>query len=63
MTQKELEKLSLLVEVACDYYERRLNQNEIADGLCLSRTRISRLVKEASFAVIMLISFKVCLPA
>ncbi len=47
MTEKEMKKLSLLAEVACDYYERRLDQNEIAKRLCLSRTRVSRLLKEA----------------
>jgi len=47
VTQKELKKLSLLAEVSCDYYERGLSQNEIAERLCLSRTRISRLLKEA----------------
>ena len=47
MEQKELKKLSLLAEVACDYYERGLTQNEIADKLFLSRTRVSRLLKEA----------------
>lgn len=47
MDQKELKKLSLLAEVACDYYERGLTQNEIADKLFLSRTRVSRLLKEA----------------
>lgn len=44
---KELRKLSLLAEVAGDYYERGLDQNTIAERLCLSRTRISRLLKEA----------------
>lgn len=47
MNQKESKKLSLLAEVACDYYERGLTQNEIADKLYLSRTRVSRLLKEA----------------
>ncbi|MDR2028451.1 MAG: hypothetical protein LBP93_02805 [Treponema sp.] len=47
MTNRELKKLSLLAEVACDYYERNLNQNQIAEKLCLSRTRVSRLLKEA----------------
>ena len=48
MTEKELKKLSLLAEVACDYYERKLDQSEIAKRLCLSRTRVSRLLKEAA---------------
>lgn len=48
MTEKERKKMSLLAEVACDYYERKLDQNEIADRLCLSRTRVSRLLKEAA---------------
>ena len=47
MKEKELKKYSLLAEVACDYYERGLDQNCIADRLCLSRTRVSRLLKEA----------------
>ena len=47
MTNRELKKISLLAEVACDYYERRLNQDQIAERLCLSRTRVSRLLKEA----------------
>ena len=47
MTQKELMKLSLLAEIAGYYYERGMTQNEIADRLCISRTRVSRLLKEA----------------
>lgn len=47
MDLKDLRKMSLLAEVACDYYERGLDQNAIADRLCLSRTRVSRLLKEA----------------
>ena len=47
MNAKELKKYSLLAEVACEYYERGLDQNCIADRLCLSRTRVSRLLKEA----------------
>jgi DNA-binding transcriptional regulator LsrR (DeoR family) len=47
VTIREQKKLSLLAEVACDYYERSLNQNQIAERLCLSRTRVSRLLKEA----------------
>ena len=37
MDQRELKKLSLLAEVACDYYERGLTQNEIADKLFLMK--------------------------
>lgn len=48
MNQRELKKYSQLAEIACDYYERGLSQNEIADRLCLSRTRVSRLLKEAA---------------
>lgn len=48
MTEAELKKLSLLAEIAYQYYERGMSQNEIADRLCLSRTRISRLLKEAN---------------
>ena len=47
MDQRELKKLSLLAEVATDYYVRGLTQNEIADKLFLSRTRVSRLLSEA----------------
>ena len=47
MTQKELMKLSLLAEIAGYYYERCMTQNEIADRMCISRTRVSRLLKEA----------------
>lgn len=47
MKERDLKKRSLLAEIACDYYERHLSQNEIADRLCLSRTRVSRLLKEA----------------
>lgn len=47
MDLKDLRKMSLLAEVACDYYERGLDQNAIADRLCLSRTRVSRLLEEA----------------
>ncbi len=47
MTDKERKRISLLAEVATDYYERGLNQDEIASRLCLSRTRVSRLLKEA----------------
>jgi DNA-binding transcriptional regulator LsrR (DeoR family) len=47
MTNRELKKISLLAEVACDYYERGFNQDQIAERLCLSRTRVSRLLKEA----------------
>lgn len=47
MNERELKKRSLLAEVACDYYERGLDQNQIAERLCLSRTRVSRLLKEA----------------
>lgn len=47
---KEMKKYSLLAEVACDYYERGLSQNEIADRMCLSRSRVSRLLTEAKEA-------------
>ena len=50
MTDKEIRKYSFLAEIACDYYERGLSQNEIADKICLSRTRVSRLLKEAEEA-------------
>ncbi|MDR0569233.1 MAG: hypothetical protein LBG87_08520 [Spirochaetaceae bacterium] len=47
MVQRELRKLSLMAEIAVDYYEHGLNQDKIAEKLCLSRTRISKLLKEA----------------
>ena len=47
MTSKELKKLSLLAEISSCYYEKHMTQAEIADIFCLSRTRISRLLKEA----------------
>ena len=50
MNEKEIKKYSFLAEIACDYYERGLNQNEIAEKICLSRTRVSRLLKEAEEA-------------
>ena len=56
MTEKEIKKYSLLAEIACDYYERGLSQNEIADKICLSRTRVSRLLKEAEEAGIVQVS-------
>lgn len=56
MNPKEMKKYSLLAEVACDYYERGLSQNEIAERICLSRTRVSRLLKEAEEAGIVQVS-------
>ena len=56
MTDKEIKKYSFLAEIACDYYERGLSQNEIADKICLSRTRVSRLLKEAEEAGIVQVS-------
>jgi len=47
MTEKDLKKYSLLAEIATDYYERGLDQSAIANRLFLSRTRVSRLLKEA----------------
>lgn len=47
MNQKQLKKLSLLADVASYYYEHELSQSEIAEKLHLSRTRISRLLKQA----------------
>ena len=47
MDDKDIRKMSLLAEVACDYYERGLDQNKIAERLCLSRTRVSRLLKKS----------------
>lgn len=47
LTEREQYKLSMLAEVATMYYERGMTQSEIADVLCISRTRISRLLQEA----------------
>jgi len=42
------EHLRLIVKVARLYYERNLRQQEIADTLAISQTRVSRLLKEAA---------------
>lgn len=47
MKKSEMKKFSLLAEVACSYYERGYNEEEISRQLNISRTRISRLLKEA----------------
>ncbi|WP_180994157.1 sugar-binding transcriptional regulator [Bacillus sp. Marseille-P3661] len=44
---RELKQLSLLADVANLYYEHDLTQAEIAEKLFISRTRISRLLKQA----------------
>ncbi len=43
----ENEKLHLLVSVANLYYEHNMTQSEIAERLFISRSKISRLLKEA----------------
>ncbi|MCM8712027.1 sugar-binding transcriptional regulator [Clostridium sp. SYSU_GA19001] len=43
----ENEKINLLASVANLYYEHQLTQSEIADRLFTSRSKISRLLKEA----------------
>lgn len=47
MKPKELKQISLLTEVASLYYDKNMTQEEIAERLFLSRTRISRLLKKA----------------
>lgn len=47
MKPREMKHLSLLADVASLYYEHDLTQSEIADKLFISRTRISRLLKQA----------------
>jgi deoxyribonucleoside regulator len=47
MKPKELKQISLLTDVASLYYEKNFTQSEVADKLFLSRTRISRLLKQA----------------
>ncbi|NTV91685.1 MAG: MarR family transcriptional regulator, partial [Clostridiales bacterium] len=47
MKENELKKISLLSEVASMYYEKDMTQSQIAKRLFLSRTRISRLLKQA----------------
>lgn len=47
MKPKDLKHISLLAELASMYYEQDMTQSEIADKLFLSRTRISRLLKQA----------------
>ncbi|MCR3759617.1 sugar-binding transcriptional regulator [Clostridium felsineum] len=43
----ENEKINLLASVATLYYEREMTQSEIAERLFTSRSKISRLLKEA----------------
>lgn len=45
--QKELHNYSLLTEAASLYYEKGMTQADIADRLCVSRTRISRMLTKA----------------
>jgi DNA-binding transcriptional regulator LsrR (DeoR family) len=45
--EKKIRRLSMLAEIASMYYERDMTQTEIAKTICLSRTRISRLLKSA----------------
>lgn len=47
MNERELHKLSRLAEIASLYYERGFSQSEISEKLCISRSRISRLLQEA----------------
>jgi DNA-binding transcriptional regulator LsrR (DeoR family) len=45
--EKEMRKLSFLAEIASLYYEKDLTQSEIADRMYISRSRVSRLLKES----------------
>ncbi|MGI6623340.1 MAG: sugar-binding transcriptional regulator [Acetivibrionales bacterium] len=47
MNDKKYHKLSTLAEVATLYYEKNMKQQDIAERLNISRTRISRLIQEA----------------
>ena len=47
MKERELKKYSLLSEVAGEYYDLGMSEEEISRQLCISRTRISRLLTEA----------------
>lgn len=47
LSENELRKYSLLTEAASLYYEKNMTQAEIADRLCISRSRISRLLTRA----------------
>lgn len=47
MKERDLKKYSLLSEVAAEYYELGMSEEEISRQLCISRTRISRLLTEA----------------
>ncbi len=44
---KQARYLDMLAEIASMYYEHNMTQSEIADVLCISRSRISRLLKAA----------------
>jgi deoxyribonucleoside regulator len=45
--EKEIRRLSFLAEIASLYYEQDLTQAEIAKRLFISRTRVSRLLKQS----------------
>lgn len=45
--EKELRKLSFLAEIASLYFEKHLSQSEIAERTFISRSRVSRLLKES----------------
>jgi deoxyribonucleoside regulator len=47
MNEKEERKLNMLAEIASLYYEHDLTQSEIAKKMFISRSRISRLLKQA----------------
>ena len=42
-----MKDIDLLVEVARMYYDQDLTQQEIADKIYVSRSRVSRLIKKA----------------
>jgi deoxyribonucleoside regulator len=47
MNQREMKRMSFLTEVSTLYYEKNFTQLEISNRLYISRTRISRLLKQA----------------
>lgn len=49
--------LNILSEVSSLYYEKNMTQSEIAEMMCISRSRVSRLLKEAKMQKI--VTFKV----
>jgi DNA-binding transcriptional regulator LsrR (DeoR family) len=44
---KEIRRLSLLAEIASMYYEKDMTQSQIAETTFISRSQVSRLLKES----------------